>query len=58
MEHGIIIRDLNNENNSAEKELEDYFDARIEEDQPTMEEVEEIVEEKVEEKAEEVTESE
>ena len=58
MEHGLIIRDLSNENNSAEKELEDYFDARIEEDQPEMEETTEIVEEKVVEKAEEVTESE
>jgi ABC-2 type transport system ATP-binding protein len=25
MEHGSIIRDINNENNSAERELEDYF---------------------------------
>ena len=25
LEHGIIIRDIVNENNSAEKELEDYF---------------------------------
>lgn len=25
LEHGVIIRDINNENNSAEKELEDYF---------------------------------
>lgn len=25
LEHGVIIRDITNENNSAEKELEDYF---------------------------------
>ncbi|MEG0456125.1 MAG: ABC transporter ATP-binding protein, partial [Bacteroides sp.] len=25
LEHGVIIRDINNEDNSAEKELEDYF---------------------------------
>ena len=25
LEHGVIIRDIQNENNSAEKELEDYF---------------------------------
>jgi len=30
MEHGIIIRDLPNENNSAEQELEAYFDANVE----------------------------
>ena len=34
MEHGHIIRDLRNEHNSAEAELEAYFDARIEEEQP------------------------
>lgn len=56
MEHGIIIRDLNNENNSAEKELEDYFDARIEEEQPEVEKEDALVEEKVEEKVEEITE--
>ena len=54
MEHGIIIRDLSNEHNSAEKELEDYFDARIEEEQPDVEKAEELVEEKVEEKIEEI----
>ncbi|KAA6336450.1 ABC transporter ATP-binding protein [termite gut metagenome] len=26
LEHGIIIRDIRNENNSAEKELKDYFE--------------------------------
>ena len=31
MEHGKIIRDLVNENNSAEQELEDYFNAGVEE---------------------------
>lgn len=33
MEHGKIIRDLVNENNSAEQELENYFNAGVEEDQ-------------------------
>lgn len=42
MEHGSIIRDLSNVNNSAEKELEDYFDARIEET-PETEEAKEVV---------------
>lgn len=31
LEHGVIIRDIHNENNSAEKELEDYFNVRVEE---------------------------
>ena len=31
MEHGLIIRDLDNINNSAEQELEDYFNAGVEE---------------------------
>lgn len=31
LEHGVIIRDIRNENNSAEKELEDYFNVRVEE---------------------------
>ena len=39
MENGVIIRDIQNENNSAEKELEDYFNVRV---------VEEIEEEKME----------
>lgn len=30
MEHGAIIRDLDNENNSAEQELEAYFEANVE----------------------------
>ncbi len=30
LEHGIIIRDIRNENNSAEKELEDYFNVNEE----------------------------
>ena len=29
LEHGVIIRDLVNENNSAEKELEDYFNVNV-----------------------------
>ena len=32
LENGTIIRDIQNENNSAEKELEDYFNARVEEE--------------------------
>lgn len=31
LEHGVIIRDIRNENNSAEKELEDYFNVNEEE---------------------------
>ena len=31
LEHGIIIRDIQNENNSAEKELEAYFNVSVEE---------------------------
>lgn len=42
LEHGIIIRDIRNENNSAEKELEDYFNVDVE-DSFTSEEVEEVV---------------
>lgn len=38
LEHGIIIRDIQNENNSAEKELEAYFNINVEE--PTIEEEE------------------
>ena len=44
MEHGSIIRDLSNVNNSAEKELEDYFDARIEEAPETEESAEVVAE--------------
>ncbi len=32
LEHGTIIRDIQNENNSAEKELETYFNVNVEED--------------------------
>lgn len=32
LENGIIIRDIQNEHNSAEKELEDYFNIRVEEE--------------------------
>jgi len=32
LEHGIIIRDIPNQNNSAEKELEDYFNINVEEE--------------------------
>ena len=34
LEHGTIIRDIRNENNSAEKELEDYFNVDVEEFTP------------------------
>ena len=32
LENGVIIRDIRNENNSAEKELEDYFNVESEEE--------------------------
>lgn len=32
LEHGIILRDIRNENNSAEKELEDYFNISVKEE--------------------------
>ena len=32
LENGVIIRDIQNEHNSAEKELEDYFNIRVEEE--------------------------
>ncbi len=32
LEHGVIIRDIRNEHNSAEKELEDYFNIRAEQE--------------------------
>ncbi|MCI1648381.1 MAG: ABC transporter ATP-binding protein [Bacteroides sp.] len=32
LEHGIIIKDIQNENNSAEKELEAYFNISVEEE--------------------------
>lgn len=31
LEHGVIIRDIQNQNNSAEKELEAYFNVNVEE---------------------------
>lgn len=37
LENGIIIRDIQNENNSAEKELEDYFNINVEEKKITDE---------------------
>ncbi|GAK36317.1 ABC transporter ATP-binding protein [Bacteroides graminisolvens] len=30
LEHGVIIKDIKNENNSAEKELEEYFNVTVE----------------------------
>lgn len=35
LEHGVIIRDMQNENDSAEKELEAYFNVNVEEDDAT-----------------------
>ena len=52
LEHGVIIRDIRNENNSAEKELEAYFnvdvDSFLEEDEiePTVTEEPEVSETK------------
>ena len=43
MEHGLIIRDLSNEHNSAEAELEAYFEAKIEEEPIKQEETAEEV---------------
>ena len=36
-ENGVIIRDIQNVDNSAEKELEAYFNVRIDDDQPVSE---------------------
>ena len=33
LENGVIIRDIRNENNSAEQELEDYFNVQVEEEE-------------------------
>ena len=41
LEHGIILRDIDNHDNSAEKELEDYFNVRVEEEIHEEEEVQE-----------------
>ena len=41
LENGVIIRDIRNENNSAEKELEDYFNVSVEEEIRTEEAEEE-----------------
>ena len=37
LENGVIIRDIQNVDNSAEKELEAYFNVRIDDDQPVSE---------------------
>ena len=45
LEHGVILRDIINENNSAEKELEDYFNiAVIEEEKEEGNNTEENIE--------------
>jgi len=41
LEHGVIIRDIQNENNSAEKELEAYFNVSVEENIETENNTEE-----------------
>lgn len=41
LEHGVIIRDIQNENNSAEKELEAYFNVSVEENIETENNIEE-----------------
>lgn len=38
LEHGIIIRDIDNANGSAEKELEDYFNVGVKEEELAEEE--------------------
>lgn len=43
LENGVVIRDICNENNSAEKELEDYFNIRIEEEATEEEGAEETL---------------
>ena len=44
LENGVIIRDIRNENNSAEQELEAYFNVGVEEE-AVVEEAEAAVEE-------------
>ena len=48
LENGVIIRDIQNENNSAEQELEAYFNVGVEEEvvvEETVVEAEAAVEE-------------
>ncbi len=50
LEHGVILRDIINENNSAEKELEDYFNIAVieeekEEENSKVENIEVVIEE-------------
>lgn len=45
LEYGVIIRDIKNENNSAEKELEDYFNISVEEEIVEEEIIEEVEQE-------------
>ncbi len=45
LEHGVIIRDIQNENDSAEKELEAYFNVNVEEDGATANDADEKQEE-------------
>ena len=49
LEHGVILRDIINENNSAEKELEDYFNVAVMDIDKKEEGIEILVEEKEEE---------
>ena len=48
LENGVIIRDIRNENNSAEQELEAYFNVGVEEE--AVEKITEKEEKTVEEK--------
>ena len=52
LENGVIIRDIRNENNSAEQELEAYFNVGVEEEAVVEETVEEEAVEKITEKEE------
>lgn len=45
LENGVIIRDIQNENNSAEKELEDYFNIGVEEEIAVEQQAMEMAEE-------------
>lgn len=50
LENGVIIRDIRNENNSAEQELEAYFNVGVEEEAVVEETVVEVAVEEITEK--------
>ena len=52
LENGVIIRDIRNENNSAEQELEAYFNVGVEEEAVVEETVVEAAVEEITEKEE------